>query len=209
MRSIDYGAFANCEKLRISVAPNHPYFTADDDVLFDKKQERLITYPCGKQEAHYRIPDGVIKIGDMAFYSCQKLESVTIPESVTGIGAEAFAFCSSLRSITIPESVMHIGKDAFHFCQSLQSIVFRGFVIPTDQYDPNRLHKDIPKLRDMLRTEDYEKDIPAALKIPVLLTEYRKHLRPKLADWIRENASEVLPFLSEGNDAAAEALTIV
>ena len=166
-------------------------------------------YPCGKQEAHYRIPDGVIKIGDMAFYSCDKLESVTIPESVTGIGAEAFAYCSSLQSITIPDSVMHIGKDAFHFYQSLQSIVFRGFAIPTDQYDLNRLHKDMPKLREMLRTEDYEKDIPAAVKIPALLTEYRKHRSTKLADWIRENASEVLPFLSEGNDAAAAALTIV
>ena len=82
-------------------------------------------------------------------------------------------------------------------------------MIPTDQYDPNRLHKDMPKLREMLRTEDYEKGIPAALKIPVLLTEYRKNRSPKLADWIRENASEVLPFLRKGDDAAAAALTIV
>ena len=103
---------------------------------------------------------------------------------------------------------MHIGKDAFHFCQSLQSIVFRGFVIPTDQYDPNRLHKDMPKLREMLRTEDYEKDIPAAVKIPVLLTEYRKHLRPKLADWIRENALEVLSFLIKDVSGAATAAVL-
>ena len=206
VRSIEYGAFAYCEKLHsISVAPDHLYFTADDDVLFDKKQERLIMYPCGKQETHYRIPDRVRKIGIMAFYYCNKLQSVTIPESVTSIGADAFACCSSLQSITIPDSVMHIGKDAFDYCRSLQSIVFRGFVIPTDQYDPNRLHKDMPKLNDMLRTEDYAKDIPAALKIPVLLTEYRKHLSPKLADWIRENALEVLRFLIECDDAAAAA----
>lgn len=204
LRSIEYGAFAYCEKLHsISVTPNHQHFTAVADVLFDKKQERLIMYPCGKQESHYIIPDSVKKIGDMAFHSCDKLQSVTIPESVTSIGADAFAFCSSLRSITFPDSVMRIGKNAFDYCKSLQSIVFRGFVITTDQYDSNRLHKDMPKLREMLRTEDYAKDIPAAVKIPVLLTEYRKHLSPKLADWIRQNALEVLNFLIEGNAAPA------
>ena len=98
---------------------------------------------------------------------------------------------------------MHIGKEAFDYCKSLQRIVFRGFVIPTDQYNPNRLHKDMPKFREMLRTEEYEKDIPDALKIPVLLTEYRKHLSPKLADWIRKHALEVLPFLIESDNAAA------
>ena len=209
LRSIDYGAFANCEKLhRISVAPDHPFFTADADVLFDKKQERLIMYPCGKQETHCRIPDGVKKIGDMAFYECKKLQSVTIPESVTSIGAEAFAFCSSLRSIIIPDSVMRIGKEAFDWCESLQSIVFRGFVIPAEQYNPNLLHKDMPKLREMLRTEDYATDIPAAVKIPVLLTEYRKHQSPKPADWIRQNALEVLRFLIDCGDAAAAAAVL-
>ena len=160
-------------------------------------------YPCGKHETHYRIPDSVKKIGEMAFYNCKKLQSITIPRSVTSIGPEAFALCSNLRSITIPESVMRIGKNAFDHCKSLQSIVFRGFVIPTDQYDPNLLHKDMPKLREMLRTEDYEKDIPVALKIPVLMTEYRKRLSPKLTDWIRQHALEVLPFLIEGDNAAA------
>ena len=142
----------------------------------------------------------------MAFYGCKKLQSVTIPERVTSIGAEAFSCCGSLRSITIPDSVMRVGKEAFddfRYSPSLQSIVFRGFVIPAEQYYPNLLHKDMPKLREMLRTEDYAKDIPAAVKIPVLLTEYRKHQSPKPADWIRQNALEVLRFLIEYCDAAA------
>ena len=154
------------------------------------------------------IQEGVTSIGKEAFTECRSLQSITLPESVTSIGEKAFSYCSSLQSITIPDSVMHIGKDAFHFYQSLQSIVFRGFVIPTDQYDLNLLHKDMPKLREMLRTEDYEKDIPAAVKIPALLTEYRKHPSPKLADWIRKNASEVLSFLIKDVSGAATAAVL-
>lgn len=52
--------------------------------------------------AHVVIPDGVTSIGNMAFYWCSSLTSITIPDSVTSIGDSAFYECSSLKSITIP-----------------------------------------------------------------------------------------------------------
>jgi hypothetical protein len=67
--------------------------------------------------------DGPIKtIGNLAFYSCKSLTSVTIPESVTSIGERAFVFCKSLTSVTIPDSVTSIGSNAFGDCQSLTSM---------------------------------------------------------------------------------------
>lgn len=59
------------------------------------------------------IPDGVIEIGEDAFYNCTDLESVTIGNSVVEIGAGAFESCSSLTSITLPDSVTTVGDDAF------------------------------------------------------------------------------------------------
>ena len=59
------------------------------------------------------IEDGVISIGNWAFYPCENLIFLTIPNSITSIGAYAFTGCISLASITIPESVTSIGASAF------------------------------------------------------------------------------------------------
>ena len=64
----------------------------------------------------------VTSIGDMAFYGCTPLTSVTIGNGVTSIDYAAFSSCSSLESITIPDSVTYIGFFAFAYCHSLESV---------------------------------------------------------------------------------------
>ncbi len=54
----------------------------------------------------------VTSIGEKAFNGCTGLTSVTIPDGVTKIGALAF-YSLNLTSVTIPDSVISIGSDAF------------------------------------------------------------------------------------------------
>ena len=74
------------------------------------------------------IPNSVTSIGYRAFYYCLSLTSITIPDSVTSIGYAAFQECKSLKSITIPNSVTSIGDDAFADCSSLTSVTIGNSV---------------------------------------------------------------------------------
>ncbi|MDO4472979.1 MAG: leucine-rich repeat domain-containing protein [Bacillota bacterium] len=121
--SIGNDAFKPCKSLiSITVGDNNEYYASDNGVLYDKKQKALLLYPSANNNNSYVIPDGVMTIGKMAFYSCKSLTDVTIPDSVTSIGNNAFAACSALTSITIPDSVTSIGNNALDNCKSLTSI---------------------------------------------------------------------------------------
>lgn len=67
------------------------------------------------------LPNGLIKIGDSAFYTCRSLKSIDIPNSVSDIGKWAFYHCS-LVSLSIPNSVRTIGEWAFAGCEELKQL---------------------------------------------------------------------------------------
>ena len=121
--SIGSSIFYNCTSLTsIEVSGNNKNYSSLDGVLFNKNKTELITYPFGKTDSEYAIPDSVTSIGDYAFYGCTSLTSITIPNSVTSIGYYAFYNCTSLTSVTIPDSVTSIGYETFFNCTSLTSI---------------------------------------------------------------------------------------
>ena len=120
---IGVNPFVFCSSLKsIFVSPDHPYFAVIDDVLFRKADKTLISYPEGKASSTYTIPQGIISIGDGAFFDNSSLKSITIPDSVISIGDWAFSSCDSLTSITIPDSVTSIGDWAFASCDSLTTV---------------------------------------------------------------------------------------
>jgi len=72
------------------------------------------------------IPEGVRRIGRIAFLDCASLVSVEIPEGVRYIDERAFNRCSSLESVVLPSSVTEIGEYAFRTCKSLKSVVIKS-----------------------------------------------------------------------------------
>lgn len=101
----------NIEK--ISVGENNKYFSTVDDVLFNKKQTKLILCPAAKS-GEYSIPDTVTAIASNAFYNCSKLTNVILPDSIKSIGDNAFSmyYNINLDTFKLPKNLETLGKNA-------------------------------------------------------------------------------------------------
>ena len=118
--SIGANPFAGCANMTfISVSQNHPYLEIVDGVLFSKPDKRLICFPAGNSAESYTVPEGVVRIGEMAFQKDLYLESVVLPESLCYIGKDAFMGCEALQSMTVPAGVSEIGEGALDRCSRL------------------------------------------------------------------------------------------
>ena len=62
---------------------------------------------------HVVIGEGVVSIGNYAFYQCSDIISVDFPESLKSIGNHALEGCEKLQDIALPASVETFGNDAF------------------------------------------------------------------------------------------------
>ena len=72
--------------------------------------------PISQTCIQYRIPEGVTKIADKAFYNFRHLESVVFPESLCSIGRYAFSGCTALNNVVIPINVSNNDSGAFQNC---------------------------------------------------------------------------------------------
>ena len=121
--SIGEGAFSDCSHLmEICVTDDNTAYKTLEGVLFDKSLSTIISYPNGKKEEQYTIPDSVTSIGGSAFEYCSGLTSINIPDGVKSIGDSAFRWCKNLTSVNIPDGVTSIGDSAFEYCFGLTSI---------------------------------------------------------------------------------------
>ncbi len=68
------------------------------------------------------VKDGVTSVGDLAFYGCSGVSSVSLPSSVISIGDRAFKECTSLGYLSMPQGLTSIGEAAFESCESLHGI---------------------------------------------------------------------------------------
>jgi len=142
IRYIGTWVFNNCPSLReIKVDPANKWFKSVDGVLYTIDGKELIAYPeargynskDNKQDdnkgwvsySSYKVPHGVAKIWDYAFYKVDTLTSVTFPSTLKEIGEMAFWTCNGLSSLKLNEGLEVIAKDAFSYDVNLEGdIIF-------------------------------------------------------------------------------------
>lgn len=79
------------------------------------------------------IEQGVLSIGNYAFYKQSSLKSIHLPISLTNIGEHAFEYCN-LENVIIPANVTSLGMYAFGNCTNLQTVVIPQNVTNANAY---------------------------------------------------------------------------
>lgn len=122
LKSIGSGVFYQCKSLlNYNVSPDNDALSSIDGVLFNKAQNRLITFPSGRG-GRYVVPDGVDSIANTAFMGRDRLYSIVFPNTLTTIGDSAFCKCKNLSAIKFSESLNSIGIYAFGECNALTTV---------------------------------------------------------------------------------------
>ena len=126
VNSIGDYAFASCNSLtEIQVSENNSSYQSIEGILFSKDGTLLHTYPKGKTNSSYIIPDSVSSIAGGAFEGCTSLTEVIIPDSVTSIGDSAFYYCKSLSGIYFQsQTPPKVGFYVFSYCPSNMIIYY-------------------------------------------------------------------------------------
>lgn len=76
----------------------------------------------GKNVQSVSLPDGLVSIGESAFYGCVSLKSINLPAGLQTIGNSAFYGCAALTGLTGGKDVQTIGKSAFSGCVALAGL---------------------------------------------------------------------------------------
>lgn len=123
--SIELGAFRTNENLQtITVTEPNESYTSIGGVLFNDTEATLVAYPHSKSAYSYSIPDGVMEIGDFAFYGQRHLSDISIPPTVTSIGDFAFYEAWEVEYVNLDAEgeLTSIGDSAFEGAQWLKSM---------------------------------------------------------------------------------------
>lgn len=101
------------------------YVPGEDEALSDSG---LTKYNITYKVTELHLPEGLVEIGNMAFFRMSKLEVLTLPASLKTIGDDAFGFAESLMEVSGGEGLESVGNLAFRYCEDLKEFAFSSTV---------------------------------------------------------------------------------
>lgn len=109
----EFRTFQDCESLTyITVDPDNQYYTAEDNVLFNKDKTEVYRSAPGKTGS-YTLPNSVKTMENTFIFEDSQLSSIVIPEGVQGFPRCTFKNCTNLKEIWLPKSLKVVGQNAF------------------------------------------------------------------------------------------------
>ena len=94
--------FDRCDSLsEIKFEAENSFYPVEDGILYDRQNTALISYPAGKTDKTYTVPDWVTAINLAAFSENPYLEEIILHADLTDIEENPFCGCTALKNISI------------------------------------------------------------------------------------------------------------
>ncbi len=106
----------------IQVAEGNPLYKSVDGVLFSADGKVLVSYPKGRKDTSYTVPEGTVEIGKEAFYYRESLEEIILPQSLEVLGDSAMEGATALKELVLPAGVHTLEFDSLYNCKSMTTL---------------------------------------------------------------------------------------
>lgn len=117
-----------CKNLSyISVNEDNITYECYDGILYDKRFEKLICCPSGR-EGEVQTHKNTVTINSYAFFDCDKIERIIISDNIRYMDEAAFCGCKNLSEVYMGNNVKKIRSACFQNCESLKEFTVSGSV---------------------------------------------------------------------------------
>ncbi len=158
-----------------------------------------------------KVPEGVAKISDRAFFFCQSMDSIDLPESLQIIGGNAFYGCLSLTRLYIPANVISIDCLTFgwtslkeinvasgnsHYA-SRDGVLYNSSMTTLIFYPPNKPGQEFTLPDTVTEIGFYAIDRPVNLKKLILNSSLREFSVGRITGSIADISAKNNPYFCD------------
>ena len=118
------GAWAWADVYQDIIVTARPIYVVDSIYYTSSAKDTVIG--CHSQLHTANIADEARVILDSAFFDLANLTVINMPEGLERIGYMAFAWNYNIRELTIPHGMKYIGDNAFWYCPNLTTVNFNA-----------------------------------------------------------------------------------
>lgn len=126
------------------VESSSEYYSSDENgCLLSKDQKVLISYPAGRPDEDFTIPEYITTISRTAFVQCDHLKRITIPGTVTTCEKNCVACCQNLETLVVNEAAGRSVDGFTYNCDHIKTWCFGEDVQTINEYDPINLAEQL------------------------------------------------------------------
>lgn len=133
-------AFQNLKE--ISIASDNPYFTCEDNVVYNKDMTSLVWYPVNRSDAEYTLPDTVVGLNGQ-LREFKQLKQLTINNNVKSTLNYLGVYSDSLESIVVPsDNATYASLDGVLYSKKMDKMIVYPNGRPNTSYTMPKTVKD-------------------------------------------------------------------